>query len=111
VALAESSARSLAELRGVSQIGVLARTDSSPEAESACRSALQMLGSRLGRPTLATVVDYDVAVGSGLAEENERAMTGLSGTANATELRPETLLLSGRPLKCSASMRWKRSTI
>jgi nucleotide-binding universal stress UspA family protein len=56
-----------------------------------------MLGSRLGRPTLATVVDYDVAVGSGLAEENERAMTGLSGTANATGLRPETLLLSGRP--------------
>lgn len=83
--------------RGTGGIDVLAGIDGSPEAESACRSAIQMLGSRLGRLTLAAVVDYDVAVGSGLAEENERARTGLMRTADATGLRPETLLLSGRP--------------
>ncbi len=83
--------------RGTGSIDVLAGTDGSPEAESACRSAIHMLGSRLGRLTLAAVVDYDLAVGSGLAEENERARTGLMRTANATGLRPEALLLSGRP--------------
>jgi nucleotide-binding universal stress UspA family protein len=83
--------------RGTGSVDVLAGTDGSPEAESACRSAIHMLGSRLGRLTLAVVVDYDVAVGSGLAEENERARTGLMRTADATGLRPETLLLSGRP--------------
>jgi nucleotide-binding universal stress UspA family protein len=83
--------------RGAGNVDVLAGTDGSPEAESACRSAIHMLGSRLGRLTLAAVVDYDVAVGSGLAEENERARTGLMRTADATGLRPETLLLSGRP--------------
>jgi nucleotide-binding universal stress UspA family protein len=83
--------------RGAGSVDVLVGTDGSPEAESACRSAIQMLGSRLGRLTLAAVVDYDVAVGSGLAEENERARTGLMRTAEATGLRPEALLLSGRP--------------
>jgi nucleotide-binding universal stress UspA family protein len=83
--------------RGAGSVDVLVGTDGSPEAESACRSAIQMLGSRLGRLTLAAVVDYDVAVGSGLAEENERARTGLMRTADATGLRPEALLLSGRP--------------
>jgi len=83
--------------RGTGSVDVLAGIDGSPEAESACRSAIHMLGSRLRRLTLTAVVDYDVAVGSGLAEENERARAGLMRTADATGLRPETLLLSGRP--------------
>jgi nucleotide-binding universal stress UspA family protein len=83
--------------RGTGSVDVLAGIDGSPEAENALRSAIHMLGSRLGRLTLAAVVDYDVAVGSGLAEENERARSGLMGTANATGLRPEAILLSGRP--------------
>lgn len=82
---------------GTGSVDVLAGTDGSPEAESACRSAIHMLGSRLGRLTLAAVVDYDVAVGSGLAEEDERAKAGLMRTAHATGLRPEAILLSGRP--------------
>jgi nucleotide-binding universal stress UspA family protein len=42
-------------------------------------------------------VDYDIALGSRLAEESGRAKDDLVRTANATGLRPETVLLSGRP--------------
>ena len=46
---------------------------------------------------LTAVVDYDVAVGSGLAEERDRAETDLRRAAEATGLAPEAIVLSGRP--------------
>jgi nucleotide-binding universal stress UspA family protein len=82
---------------GTGGVDVLAGIDGSPEAESALRSMIEMLGPRLGRLTLAAVVDYDIAVGSRLAEESGRAEGDLVRTANDTGLRPETVLLSGRP--------------
>lgn len=82
---------------GTGSVDVLVGIDGSAEAEKALRSAIAMLGPRLGRLTIAAVVDYDEAMGSGLAEENDRAKDDLVRTANATALRPETILLSGRP--------------
>jgi nucleotide-binding universal stress UspA family protein len=82
---------------GTGGVDVLVGIDGSAEAEDALRMAIGLLGPRLGRLTLAAVVDYDIADGSSLAEDNERARGDLIRTANATALRPETVLLSGRP--------------
>ena len=82
---------------GTGSVDVLAGIDGSDEAENALHAAIGLLGPRLGLLTLAAVVDYDIAAGSGLAENNERARGDLVRTANATALRPETVLLSGRP--------------
>jgi nucleotide-binding universal stress UspA family protein len=78
-------------------VDVLVGIDGSPEAENALRSLIEILGPRLGRLTLAAVVDYDIAVGSRLSDERGRAKDDLVRTANATGLGPETVLLSGRP--------------
>lgn len=82
---------------GTGSVDVLVGIDGSVEAEKALGSAIGMLGARLGRLTLAAVVDYDIAAGSSLAEENDRAKDDLVRAANATALGPETILLSGRP--------------
>jgi nucleotide-binding universal stress UspA family protein len=82
---------------GTGSVDVLVGIDGSPEAENALRSLIEILGPRLGRLTLAAVVDYDIAVGSRLSDERGRAKDELVRTANATGLGPETVLLSGRP--------------
>lgn len=82
---------------GTGSVDVLVGIDGSVEAEKALGSTIGMLGARLGRLTLAAVVDYDIAAGSSLAEENDRAKDDLVRAANATALGPETILLSGRP--------------
>lgn len=82
---------------GTGTVDVLGGIDGSSEAEQAIVSAIRMLGSRLGRVTLAAVVDYDIAAGSGLAEERDRARTEIVRAARATGLQPETILLTGRP--------------
>ena len=83
--------------RGAGTVDALVGIDDSQEANDALRSAIDLLGDRLGRLMLATVVDYDTAARSRLAEENQRARYALVRTANATGLRPEIVLLSGRP--------------
>lgn len=82
---------------GTGTVDVLGGIDGSSEAEQAIVSAIHMLGSRLGRVTLAAVVDYDIAADSGMAEEKDRARTAIARAAGATGVQPETILLSGRP--------------
>ena len=82
---------------GTGTVDVLGGIDGSSEAEQAIVSAIHMLGSRLGRVTLASVVDYDIAADSGMAEEKDRASTAIARAASATGVQPETILLSGRP--------------
>lgn len=82
---------------GTGSVDVLVGIDGSAHAEKALRRVIELLGSRLGRLTLAAVLDYDVAAGSRLAEDHEQARGDLVHAANATSLRPETVLLSGRP--------------
>ena len=83
--------------RGAGTVDALVGIDDSQEANDALRSAIDLLSDRLGRLMLATVVDYDTAARSRLAEENQRARYALVRTANATGLRLEIVLLSGRP--------------
>ena len=82
---------------GPGKVDVLVGIDGSEAAVDALRSVIAILGDRLGRMTLATVVDYDVAEGSGLAEGRREAEADLRRAAEATELAPGTVLLSGRP--------------
>lgn len=82
---------------GTGSVDVLVGIDGSAEAEKALRAAIALLGPRLGRLALAAVVDYDIAVGSGPTEENDRLRADVARTANAIGLEPEILLLSGRP--------------
>jgi nucleotide-binding universal stress UspA family protein len=79
----------------VGTVDALVGIDGSQAANDARRSAIDVLGDRLGRLMLATVVDHDTAARSRLAEENQRARYALVRTANATGLRPEIVLLSG----------------
>ena len=82
---------------GTGTVDVLGGIDGSSESERAIVSAIRMLGSRLGRVTLAAVVDYDIAADSGLAEEKDRARTEIARAASASGVEPETILLAGRP--------------
>ena len=82
---------------GPGSVDVLVGIDGSEAAVDALHLVIGILGDRLGRLTLAAVVDYDVAVGSGLADERERAETDLHRAAEATGLVPERVVLSGRP--------------
>ena len=82
---------------GSGRVDVLVGIDGSEAALDALRSVIAILGDRLGRLTLAAVVDYDVAMGSVLAEGRRAAETDLRRAAEATTLAPETIVLSGRP--------------
>lgn len=82
---------------GTGSVDVLVGIDGSAEAEHALQHAVGLLRWRLGRLTLAAVLDYDVAAGSVLAEDHTRAQGDLIRTAKATSPQPETVVLSGRP--------------
>lgn len=82
---------------GTGTVDVLGGIDGSSESDQAIVSAIRMLGSRLGRVTLAAVVDYDIAADSSMAEEKDRARTEIARAASASGLEPETILLAGRP--------------
>jgi nucleotide-binding universal stress UspA family protein len=82
---------------GTGSVDVLVGIDGSAEAEHALRDAVGLLRWRIGRLTLAAVLDYDVATGSVLAEDPQKAQRDLVRTAKATSPQPETVVLSGRP--------------
>jgi nucleotide-binding universal stress UspA family protein len=82
---------------GTGSVDVLVGIDGSAEAEHALRHAVGLLRWRIGRLTLAAVLDYDAATGSVLAEDHEKAHGDLFRTAKATSPQPETIVLSGRP--------------
>jgi nucleotide-binding universal stress UspA family protein len=82
---------------GTGTIDVLAGIDGSTDAEQAIVAAIHMLGSRLGRTTLAAVVDYDIAARSSLSEDCDRAKAEILRAVSATGLQPATILLAGRP--------------
>jgi hypothetical protein len=90
---------------GPGGVDVLVRIDGSEAAVDALRSVIGILGDRLGRLTLAAVVDYDVAMG--LAEGRDRAWTELRRPAEASGLHG-TIVLSARRAEPSGSMPSKR---
>lgn len=78
-------------------VDVLAGVDGSAESETAVRSAIDLLGPRIGRLTIATVVDFDTAARSPQSEEQQRARDLLQRAAEPIEPTPGTIVLSGRP--------------
>jgi nucleotide-binding universal stress UspA family protein len=77
---------------GAGPIDVLAGVDGSPESMSALQAALELLGPRLGRLTLATVIPYD----SGF-DRRRTAQSTLEQQAELVGSGPRLELLHGRP--------------
>jgi nucleotide-binding universal stress UspA family protein len=73
------------------------RIDGSPESETALRTAVEILGPRIGRLTLAGVTDFDY--GSSQAQaDTKRALERLRAmAASANVSAPGIIILSGRP--------------
>lgn len=81
---------------GTGPVDVLVGVDGSGESIAALRNSLQLLGDRVGRLTVAAVVDRDAALRtSGEAERNARAI--LDEAAREVDRQPEAVVLFGRP--------------
>lgn len=83
--------------RGTGPVDVLVGIDGSPESETALRTAVEILGPRIGRLTLAGVTDFDY--GSSQAKtDTERALESLRAmVASSSVPGPGIIILSGRP--------------
>ena len=77
---------------GPGSVAVLAGIDGSPESEAALIAAAELLGPRLGRLTLATVIPYDC----GVARERTARAT-LERERKSVTSGPRLELLRGRP--------------
>src|ERR687897_539374 len=78
-------------------VDVIAGVDGSAESGTAIRSAIDLLGPRIGRLSIATVVDFDIAAMSPQSEEQRHARELLGRVAEPIEPKPETIVLSGEP--------------
>ena len=83
---------------GPGTVDVLVGIDGSPESEAALRTVVGLLGGRLGRLTLAGVVDFD-SVGSTPPWDNEaQALEVLARLRDSMQaLSPGTTVLGGQP--------------
>jgi nucleotide-binding universal stress UspA family protein len=83
------------------QLAVLVGVDGSEDAKGALVTAIALLGTRIGRLTIATVLDYDLERTLAGREEQENAREMLTAHARLAADRlgrdVETALLSGRP--------------
>jgi nucleotide-binding universal stress UspA family protein len=82
---------------GTGPVDVLVGIDGSAESETALRTAVEILGPRIGRLTLAGVTDFDY--GSSQAQaDTRRALESLRAVAAAASVsEPGITILSGRP--------------
>jgi nucleotide-binding universal stress UspA family protein len=82
---------------GTGPVDVLAGIDGSPESETALRTAVEILGSRIGRLTLAGVTEFDYG-NQQVQADTKRALETLRGmAASATVAHLGITILSGRP--------------
>lgn len=88
-------------IAGPGPVDVLVGVDGSPEASAALRTVVGLLGERLGRLTIAAVLDFDTAESDMQWGERDRALAELARDADEVEAttgrRPETQLLAGEP--------------
>jgi nucleotide-binding universal stress UspA family protein len=84
--------------RGSGTVDVLVGIDGSVQSAAALRAALDLLGDRIGRLTLAGVIDYDSAI-SGRPWDTERLAIDELGRLAATveDPKPSMALLVGDP--------------
>ncbi len=80
------------QLRGGGPVDLLVGFDTSAESQAALAAAQELLGSRLGRVTLATVVPYD-----GADEDEAQARDALQRQGAVMAGSPRLELLHGRP--------------
>jgi nucleotide-binding universal stress UspA family protein len=92
------SARALHEgIAGVGPVNVLVGIDGSVEAANALRTVVDLVGTNIGRLTLASVVTFDVGSVQARREE-ERAIEVLDAAASSVEAEtPSRVLLTGQP--------------
>jgi nucleotide-binding universal stress UspA family protein len=83
---------------GPGAVDVLVGIDGSVESAAALRAALRLFADRIGRLTLAAVVDYDTAT-SGRPWGTERDATEelVRSAGSVTDREPGTVLLAGHP--------------
>jgi nucleotide-binding universal stress UspA family protein len=74
-------------------VDVLIGFDGSPESRAALRSAIDLLGARLGRLTLATVIPFD----GGLINERQARAALEAEAAGLAWLAPELEIVRGNP--------------
>jgi len=86
---------------GDGAVDVLVGVDGSPEGDAALGEVIRLLGPRIGRLSLATVLDFDVAEAGFSKALHDQAVAALQDRADAvvavTGREPETTLLGGRP--------------
>lgn len=84
--------------QGSGTVNVLVGIDGSVQSAAALRAALELFADRIGRLTLAGVIDYDSAI-SGRPWDTERlAVVELNRIAASVEVpRPATVVLVGNP--------------
>ncbi len=84
-------------MRGPGPVDVLVGLDGSPESEEALGAALHLFDGRIGRLTLATVLDYDAAATGLPREVVDAARTRLEIHAATSAMpQPGMVLLAGR---------------
>lgn len=79
---------------GAGPVDVLVGSDGSPESRAALAAATELLGPRLGRLTLATVIPFDSGVE---AQRQARVALELEWQGEAVPGGPQLELLHGRP--------------
>jgi nucleotide-binding universal stress UspA family protein len=83
------------------ELAVLVGVDGSEDAKGALVNAIALFDTRIGRLTIATVLDYDLERTAGGRDEQDRALEMLSThamlAAALLEREVETTMLSGRP--------------
>ncbi|HUP72701.1 MAG TPA: universal stress protein [Acidimicrobiales bacterium] len=86
---------------GNGPVDVLVGVDGSAESLAVLRFVVDVLDGRVGRLTVAEVIDYDTALDQTERPERTRATAALRGAALAaagrTGIEPETVLLAGHP--------------
>ncbi len=87
--------------RGPGSLSVLVGIDGSAAAHAALHGVAQLLDDRIGRLTLAYVLDYDAAAGKEEAQPRAAAADTLAEAARTVEellgVRPTSIVLAGSP--------------
>jgi nucleotide-binding universal stress UspA family protein len=87
-----------AGLPGPGEVDVLVGIDGSKDAIAALHAATDLMGSRLGRLTLAGVLDRDTAETPGMWDERRRSEEALrNAVTEVSGAVPSTILLEGPP--------------
>jgi nucleotide-binding universal stress UspA family protein len=83
--------------RGTGPVDVLVGIDGSTESETALQTAVEILGPRIGRLTLAGVTEFDYGSSQAQADAKRAIERLRSMAASASVSGPGIMILSGRP--------------